>query len=85
MMPAGGSRTTTVSGAHDPTETIPVNNTRHAECGDCHNSHSTYAQSGTAAPPSIQASMTNISGYDTAGVNDPAKALPLAHRSFSST
>lgn len=59
--------TLTVSGAHDPTEAVPVNNTRHSECADCHNPHSTYPQTGTPVAPAIQASMTGVSGYDTAG------------------
>ena len=64
--------TTTVSGAHDPSETLPVNTTRHAECADCHNSHSSAAQSGTALAPTIQAPMNGVSGYDTAGAQVPA-------------
>ncbi len=64
--------TTTVTGAHDPVEAIPVNNTRHAECPDCHNSHATYAQTGTPVAPAVQASLTNVSGYDTTGVQKPA-------------
>ena len=64
--------TTTVSGAHDPAEALPVNNTRHAECADCHNSHAAYAQAGTPAAPLIQASLAGVSGYDTAGAQRPA-------------
>ncbi len=63
---------TTVSGAHDPTETLPVNAARHAECPDCHNSHSASAQTGTALPPLSQASIAGVSGYDTAGAQKPA-------------
>jgi predicted CXXCH cytochrome family protein len=63
---------TTVSGAHDPAEAIPVNSTRHAECADCHNSHAAYAQTGTPVAPLSQASLTGVSGYDTAGVQKPA-------------
>ena len=64
--------TTTVSGAHDPAETLPVNNTRHAECADCHNSHAAAAQVGTAVAPAVQAAMAGVSGYDTAGALKPA-------------
>jgi hypothetical protein len=63
---------TTVTGAHDPTEAIPVNNTRHAECADCHNSHAAYAQTGTPVAPTVQASLTGVSGYDTTGAQRPA-------------
>jgi predicted CXXCH cytochrome family protein len=64
--------TTTVSGAHDPVEAIPVNNTRHAECADCHNSHAASAQIGTPVAPAVQASLLGVSGYDTTGVLRPA-------------
>lgn len=64
--------TTTVSGAHDPVEPVPVNSTRHAECPDCHNSHAASAQTGTPVAPLIQASLAGVSGYDTTGVQKPA-------------
>jgi predicted CXXCH cytochrome family protein len=64
--------TTTVSGAHDPTEPIPVNGTRHAECADCHNSHTASAQTATPVAPLIQNTLAGVSGYDTAGVQRPA-------------
>ena len=61
--------TLTVSGAHDPAEAIPVNNTRHAECADCHNPHTAAAQVTTpAAAPALESDLTGTSGYDTAGV-----------------
>jgi len=63
---------TTVTGAHDPTDTLPVNSARHAECPDCHNPHSAAAQIGTALPPGTQAAISGVSGYDTAGVQMPA-------------
>lgn len=63
---------TTVTGAHDAKETLPVNTTRHAECADCHNSHTAYAQAGTAVAPAIQGAMAGVSGYDTAGSMIPA-------------
>ena len=59
--------TMTVSGAHDPKETLPINTTRHAECPDCHNSHAAYAQLSTSLPPAVQASLVNVNGYDTSG------------------
>jgi predicted CXXCH cytochrome family protein len=62
----------TVSGAHDAAESIPISSTRHAECADCHNSHAAYAQTGTPVAPSVEASLANISGYDTTGVQRPA-------------
>jgi predicted CXXCH cytochrome family protein len=64
--------TTTVSGAHDAKETLPINTTRHAECVDCHNSHAAAAQTGTALAPTIQAPMNGVSGYDTSGSQMPA-------------
>lgn len=64
--------TLTVSGVHDPAEGVPVNNARHAECADCHNSHTAYAQTGVALPPTIEASMSGVSGYDTSGVQTVA-------------
>jgi len=63
---------TTVSGAHDPAESLPVNGTRHAECADCHNSHAASAQTGTPVAPASQASLAGVSGYDTAGAQRPA-------------
>jgi predicted CXXCH cytochrome family protein len=64
--------TNTVSGAHDPIESLPVNATRHAECADCHNSHAASAQTGTPVAPAAQASLAGVKGYDTTGVQTPA-------------
>jgi predicted CXXCH cytochrome family protein len=64
--------TATVTGAHDPAEAIPVNNTRHAECADCHNPHAASAQTGTPVAPLIEADLTGVSGYDTTGPQKPA-------------
>jgi predicted CXXCH cytochrome family protein len=64
--------TMTVSGVHDPAESLPVNNTRHAECADCHNSHTASAQVGTALPPAIQASMTGTTGWVPGSRQSPA-------------
>lgn len=66
--------TNTVSGAHDPTEQVPVSTTRHAECPDCHNSHAASAQAGIALPPALQADLAGVSGYDSSGVQWPASA-----------
>ncbi len=62
----------TVSGVHDPVESLPVNTARHAECPDCHNVHAASAQTGTALPPLVQASLTGAAGYDTGGAQKPA-------------
>ena len=64
--------TMTVSGAHDPAEALPVNNTRHAECADCHNPHTPSPQAGTSAAPAIEPDLAGTSGYDTAGAQLPA-------------
>jgi len=61
-----------VTGIHDPAEAVPVNNARHAACSDCHNSHTASAQTGTALPPAVQASVTGVNGYDTSGAVNPA-------------
>lgn len=68
--------TTTVSGVHDPAETLPVNSARHAECPDCHNSHTASAQAGIPVPPALAASMIGVSGYDSTG------AQPLATKEY---
>jgi len=64
--------TLTVTGVHDPAEGIPVNNTRHAACADCHNSHAATAQVGVALPPTVEAALISVKGYDTSGVQSPA-------------
>lgn len=63
---------TTVTGAHDAKESLPVNTTRHAECADCHNSHTAYAQTGAPIAPAVPGPMAGVSGYDTAGPQNPA-------------
>ena len=62
----------TVTGIHDPKEGVPVNNTRHAACADCHNPHASAAQASTAVPPALDASLTGVSGYDSSGIVTPA-------------
>lgn len=64
--------TVTVSGAHDPVESLPVNTTRHAECADCHNPHAAAPQTGTSVPPNLEADLTGTSGYDSSGAVKPA-------------
>jgi predicted CXXCH cytochrome family protein len=64
--------TMTVTGVHDAAETMPVNTARHAACADCHNSHSAFAQTGTALPMALEASLTGVKGYDTSGTINPA-------------
>ncbi len=59
--------TMTVSGAHDPTEALPVNNTRHSECADCHNPHTASPQTSTPIAPAIQNDVAGVNGYDTSG------------------
>lgn len=62
----------TVSGIHDPAESLPVNNARHSECADCHNSHAAFSQGGTSLPPGIQPSLSGVSGYDSGAAINPA-------------
>jgi predicted CXXCH cytochrome family protein len=70
-----------VTGAHDAAEAVPVNTTRHAECVDCHNPHSAFAQTGTAVAPNAQAELAGVSGYDTTGVQRPlAKEYQLCFK-----
>jgi predicted CXXCH cytochrome family protein len=63
---------TTVSGVHDPAESLPVSTARHAECPDCHNPHAASAQTGTALPPAVPSGLAGASGYDTTGAQKPA-------------
>jgi predicted CXXCH cytochrome family protein len=62
----------TVSGAHDPAESLPVNNTRHSECADCHNPHTASAQTGTALPPTIEGSVSGTVGWENGTRQAPA-------------
>jgi hypothetical protein len=64
--------TLTVSGVHDPAETLPVNTARHAECPDCHNSHAASPQPGIPVAPALQASLINVNGWDSSGTITPA-------------
>ena len=61
-----------VSGVHNPTESLPVNAARHAECPDCHNPHAGSAQTGIALPPTVQAALSGVNGYDATGSQRPA-------------
>jgi hypothetical protein len=62
----------TVTGVHDPSETLPVNSSRHAACADCHNPHSSYSQTGTPVAPATEAELAGVSGYDATGAQIPA-------------
>lgn len=62
----------TVTGVHDPVESIPVNTARHAECADCHNPHAAAVQVGTALPPVVPAALAGVSGYEISSVQLPA-------------
>lgn len=62
----------TVVGVHDPAEGVPVNNTRHAACADCHNPHAAAAQTGTPSAPALESDLAGVSGYDTSGVQQAA-------------
>lgn len=64
--------TLTVTGVHDPAESLPVNTTRHAACVDCHNPHAAVAQTGTPVAPALQADLSGVGGYDTSGAVTPA-------------
>ncbi len=55
-----------ISAAHDPSERLPVSNSRHSECADCHNPHATQATT-TASAPSNQQSLTGVSGISSSG------------------
>jgi formate-dependent nitrite reductase cytochrome c552 subunit len=52
--------TLTVTGAHDPAESLPVNTTRHAACADCHNPHAAFPQTGTPVAPALEADLSGI-------------------------
>lgn len=56
--------TTRSSGVHDPSESLPVNSARHAECADCHNPHAASSESPFAG----------VSGYGATGPQIPATA-----------
>lgn len=66
--------TLTVSGVHDPTESLPVNNARHSECADCHNPHTANVTTGVSVAPALPASLNGVSGWDTTGSQRPATA-----------
>src|SRR5208283_4067323 len=57
---------------HDPAEPLPVRNSRHSECSDCHNSHAAQATT-TLSPPIVQQSLAGVSGINSSGsIVDPA-------------
>jgi predicted CXXCH cytochrome family protein len=53
---------TTVSGAHDPAEKLPVSDTRHSECQDCHNPHAAQPVSSSIVAPAMPATLLGASG-----------------------
>jgi predicted CXXCH cytochrome family protein len=55
-----------VSPPHDPAESLPVSNSRHSECADCHNAHAAQSP-GSNSPPAIPRSMTGASGIGSSG------------------
>ncbi len=65
----------TSNGAHTPSESVLLNQNRHATCADCHNSHSASQVVSFPIPPSIRASQNGvdgISGADGVTVLKPA-------------
>ncbi len=51
-------------GVHDPAEN-PTLMSRHAECEDCHNPHSSYA--GSSAPPGVPGPLNGVRGLGSSG------------------
>ncbi len=61
-----------ISPPHDPAERLPVSNSRHSECADCHNPHAAQATT-TLSPPIVQQSLAGVSGINSSGsVVNPA-------------
>jgi predicted CXXCH cytochrome family protein len=64
---------TPISPPHDPKESLPVNNSRHSECADCHNPHAAR-QATIATPPTVQQSLAGVSGINSSGsIVNPAQ------------
>ena len=55
-----------VSPPHDPAERLPVNDSRHSECADCHNAHAAQATT-SPFPPRVQQSLAGVSGINSSG------------------
>ncbi len=55
-----------ISPPHDPAEQLPVTNSRHAECADCHNAHAAQGTT-TYSPPGVPQSLTGVSGIGASG------------------
>ena len=51
---------------HDPAEPLPVRNSRHSACADCHNPHAAQATT-TLSPPRVQQSLARVSGINSSG------------------
>ena len=63
----------TVSGAHDPAESVaPLNAARHSECADCHNPHAANDTGGSLTPPGVAGPVVGASGFDGGGALRPA-------------
>jgi predicted CXXCH cytochrome family protein len=52
---------------HDAAESLPVNNSRHVECVDCHNPHASSSDATAAVAPAIQRSQNGVSGISSSG------------------
>lgn len=57
---------TNFNGLHDPAET-PLTMSRHVECEDCHNPHTSKA--GTANAPNVPGPLFGVSGVNSSGVS----------------
>jgi len=51
---------------HDPAESLPVSDSRHSECADCHNPHAARATT-SISPPGVPQSLAGTSGISSAG------------------
>ena len=55
-----------VGAPHDPAETIPVTSSRHSQCPDCHNPHTSQLPLGSPTPPALEPSLNGASGVSAA-------------------
>jgi len=65
----------TATGTHEPGENVLLNQSRHATCADCHNSHSAQPVATFPLPPNIrlsQGAIAGISASDGTSVVQPA-------------
>lgn len=54
-----------VSGSHDPAETLPVTGPRHSECEDCHNPHQAATQVQPPVAPMLQSALAGTKGISS--------------------